>query len=43
MCGVYVKVILSIRLELSSFSSARFIRDRIFTQPEATIVTFILS
>jgi len=39
---VYVKVILSIRLEFSRFYSTRFIRNRIFSQPEVAIVTFIL-
>jgi len=38
---VYVKVILSIRLELSRVYSTRFIRNRIFTKPEVTIATFI--
>jgi len=29
-------------MQLSSFFSTRFIQNRIFTQPEVTIVTFIL-
>jgi len=39
---VYVEVITSIKLQFSRFYATRFIRNRIFTQPEESIVTFIL-
>ena len=40
---VHVKEILSIRLEFSRFYSTRFIQNRIFTHPEVTIATFIVT
>jgi len=40
---VHIKEILSIRLEFSRFYSTRFIRYRIFTQPEVIIATFIVT